>query len=468
MNYIECKIIAQELNALISDAKLQKVKENENGDFYLSFYKAGANFNVLLTVNPPYPRIHLTQKNAPKSHARNFTMYLRKHVVGKNVKRIISYEGERIIEIDFHGLKLVAEIFPRGGNVYVLHEDYSVNYSLVPVDFDVYEPPEDHEPPDIKPPDVPKDKLYNEVLGEKYAEKIENEEFEKLKSRAVKMLIKEQKRTCKKIVAVEKDLEKSENAHIYQNYADLIKTYFYDIKRGMTEYQCTNHETGEKIIIPLDEKLTPEENMKAYYKKAKKIKQGREYVKSNVKRAQEQGKTVLSFLERAKQSENLEQIKTVLDDMQKNKYLKRVAGNVLMKKGKSKEKEQTPFRKFTTETGHEIFIGRSDEENDKLTFTFANGRDFWFHVADYAGSHVVVPVKSNDEELDNAILSDAAQLAVHYSKAKGMAADVHFTRRKFVTKSKGMPKGMVNVSKFKTLFVKYDTERIRDLMEMNR
>ena len=468
MNYKECEIIASELNAVLSGSKFQKVKENENGDFYLSFYKSGTSYDLLLTVNPPYPRIYLTTAKPAKSNARNFTMYLRKHVIGKIVESVNAIQNERVVQIKFNELKLVAELFPRGGNVYVLNHNNNVLYSLIPVDFEVYSLSPAEKVPEIDAPDIPADRLYNEVLDEKYSSLIEEKDYNALKSRVVKMLNKEKKRAEKKLVNVKKDLNNSEKAGAFQKYGDLIKTYFYDIKKGMKEYTCIDHEAGENVKIPLDTKLSAEENMKMYYKKAKKIKQGREYVESNVKRAEQQLKTITRFYDSAQAANDLFEINSLLDNMQKNKFLRRVAGNVLMKKGKAKEQNNTPYRSFSTESGHEIFIGRSDEENDKLTFTFANGRDLWFHVADYAGSHIVVPVKTKDEEIDIGVINDAGLLAVHYSKAKGMDADVHYTLRKFVTKSKGMPKGMVNVSKFKTLFVKYDKERIRDLMEMNK
>ena len=126
-----------------------------------------------------------------------------------------------------------------------------------------------------------------------------------------------------------------------------------------------------------------------------------------------------------------------------------------------------PYRCVPTESGVNIYVGRNDEENDRLTFTFGKGRDIWMHVADYPGSHILVPMQSDTDELDFPDLRDAALITLHFSKAKGKDTDVTYTRRKYVTKSKGMPKGMVNVSKHKTLSVKYDSERIRDIMEMN-
>ena len=97
--------------------------------------------------------------------------------------------------------------------------------------------------------------------------------------------------------------------------------------------------------------------------------------------------------------------------------------------------------------GYEILIGKTDADNDHLTFEVADPRDWWLHVAGPAGSHVVI---RNPERLDEppaAVLERAAELAAWHSKARGShgKVEVHLCRVADVSKPRGYPPGMVQL-----------------------
>ena len=104
--------------------------------------------------------------------------------------------------------------------------------------------------------------------------------------------------------------------------------------------------------------------------------------------------------------------------------------------------------------GREVLVGRNSRENDELTFKVATGDDFWFHVAGYTGSHVIVRNPAKDTELESSLLIRAAQLAAYYSQARNSnKVEVHYTRRKFVSKPKRAKPGLVRLREFKTVTV---------------
>ena len=104
--------------------------------------------------------------------------------------------------------------------------------------------------------------------------------------------------------------------------------------------------------------------------------------------------------------------------------------------------------------GHEVLVGRSARENDELTFRVATGDDFWLHVADYTGAHVIVRNPGRADRLDEDTLLRAAQLAAYYSQARNShKVDVHYTRRKFVTKPRKARPGLVRLREFETIAV---------------
>ncbi len=102
----------------------------------------------------------------------------------------------------------------------------------------------------------------------------------------------------------------------------------------------------------------------------------------------------------------------------------------------------------------EILIGKGARENDALTFDVAAPEDFWFHVADYSGSHVLVRNPAKEKTLDESILVKAAQLAAYFSQARNSSkVEVHYTKRKHVTKPRRAKPGLVRLLDFKSIKV---------------
>lgn len=104
--------------------------------------------------------------------------------------------------------------------------------------------------------------------------------------------------------------------------------------------------------------------------------------------------------------------------------------------------------------GYQILVGKGARDNDTLTFKVASPQDFWLHAAGYAGSHVVV--RNPDRgEVPRSVLSHAAGLAAHFSKAReaGGKVEVHYCRVHEVSKPKGFPAGKVVLKKWKGLKV---------------
>jgi len=95
-----------------------------------------------------------------------------------------------------------------------------------------------------------------------------------------------------------------------------------------------------------------------------------------------------------------------LDTPQSSKFI--------VKKVNSEKKEKAFCRIFYTSLNETIWVGRNAKENDAITFKFSNGNDFWFHIQDYPGAHVVIHHPSPSEEA----IKKARLLAKYFSKAK--------------------------------------------------
>lgn len=123
------------------------------------------------------------------------------------------------------------------------------------------------------------------------------------------------------------------------------------------------------------------------------------------------------------------------------------------------------FRRFMSQGGFPIWVGRNQSENHRLTFQKARPDDWWFHVKAAAGSHVLLMTGKKNPNLDD--LLDAAQLAVFYSAASQSShVAVDYTRRKFVKKRPHGEPGQVLYQREKTLYVSPDPDRLRRLGAM--
>jgi hypothetical protein len=126
-----------------------------------------------------------------------------------------------------------------------------------------------------------------------------------------------------------------------------------------------------------------------------------------------------------------------------------------------------PYRRFVTARGLEIWVGRTAEENDALTFREGRPDDLWFHVKQYPGSHVLLRCGKTVPHPED--IQDAAELAAFYSKAGRHApVAVDYTPRKFVRRRPHGHPGQVFYTREKTLYVTPAADRLERLGAVSR
>jgi len=109
-----------------------------------------------------------------------------------------------------------------------------------------------------------------------------------------------------------------------------------------------------------------------------------------------------------------------------------------------------PYRVFRGPRGSRILVGRSAQDNHRLTFHISPPHAWWFHVRDLPGAHVVISDPDPPEE-DR---EEAARLAVWFSDARsGKSGEVWVTRRQHLRSVRGSP-GKVRILRGETRFVR--------------
>lgn len=96
--------------------------------------------------------------------------------------------------------------------------------------------------------------------------------------------------------------------------------------------------------------------------------------------------------------ENLSDIEDIKKELVLEGYMKE---KLKIKKGrKASQPEAVSFNpvKYRSKEGYEIYVGRNNTENDKLTFDYAQNFDIWLHVKNLHGSHVIIKNPAKCEE----------------------------------------------------------------------
>jgi predicted ribosome quality control (RQC) complex YloA/Tae2 family protein len=127
------------------------------------------------------------------------------------------------------------------------------------------------------------------------------------------------------------------------------------------------------------------------------------------------------------------------------------AGHIKEKRWRPKAGRSQPLA-VHSEDGLLILVGRNSRQNEEVTFRRAAPDDLWLHARGVPGAHVIV--KTGGQEVPEATLRQAAQLAAYYSQARDSAhVDVAYTERRHVRPIKGAGPGLVTYIREKTIRV---------------
>jgi len=80
------------------------------------------------------------------------------------------------------------------------------------------------------------------------------------------------------------------------------------------------------------------------------------------------------------------------------------------------------YKAFISSDGMEILAGNKDRDNDYLTLKVASAQDFWLHVADNSGAHVIVRNENKVKRLPKN--TSPSELTSHLSQKKRAWANI--------------------------------------------
>jgi predicted ribosome quality control (RQC) complex YloA/Tae2 family protein len=307
-----------------------------------------------------------------------------------------------------------------------------------------------------------------------FAEREERADEASLARRVGQALRKQRAAIERKRRLAAEDAAAGAKAAEWKRFGELVAANLAALRPGAASLSARDFATNEAVVVPLDPKLTPAENKDELFRRARKAERTAQKAAGELAEAEQRLVQHAALEARvAAVGEDSGALARLAEEPELARLLERFAPqpapSAAMPERKPREwrlgKTVLPTRLtpkvYRTADGLEVWVGKNDEGNDLLTTRLARGTDLFFHLEGNPGSHVVLRTEGKGEQAPPESVLDAAELAVHFSKAKNATrASVHVAAIKHVSKPSGAKPGLVYVSRGKTIQLRREPERL--------
>ncbi len=281
------------------------------------------------------------------------------------------------------------------------------------------------------------------LINQYYQDQINQQTFKQLHHQLQQKLASLLKKLRVKASNFTQRLQQSAEADQYRQQGDLLMAHLHQWQPGMKSITLKDFETENPVKIPLNPEKNAVQNAQYLYKQHQKLKRARSAVEPLLAEVQgeidylEQVEGSLNQLDTYESSQDLQALEEIREELIQQNYLKSSTQD-----NSSQSDESLPYQ-YVTPSGLEVWVGRNNRQNDRLTFRTAGDYDLWFHTQESAGSHVLLRLEPGTKP-DEADLQCAANWAAYYSRARlSEQVPVVYTEPKYVYKPKGAKPGMV-------------------------
>ena len=277
----------------------------------------------------------------------------------------------------------------------------------------------------------------------------------------LRLLTNAEARIKKKLDIQRSELVDCEKADVYKKYGDMITANLWQLSRGMKQaeiidYEVWDDETGEygRVVIDLDERLTPSGNAQKYFKKYAKARNAKVELARQIELGEAELAYIYTVFDALTRAETANDLAEIRDELYRSGYASRMKGYAAPKK-----QPAPTVAKFKTTNGFLVLCGKNNLQNEHITHKLADRNDYWFHAKGVPGSHVVMVTDGVEPDVQD--FTDAACIAAHYSKAAGGAqVPVDYLLVRHVRKVPGAKPGFVTYHTNWTAYVTPDEKAV--------
>ena len=452
MNDAELDLVFGELTGLVGQ-RLSHASQPRRDRIILRFEQG---LSLLMVPRGPHARIHYTGQRLPNPRQPfSFQGLIRARIDGP-LTRLHRVEADRIVELEFGDKTLILRLTGRSGGLWLVHAGNVVGgYDGPCLSLPIVAP---------RPsPGITRLARFEALPGlhgwnraaESWFHAEENGQVEYAREQAVLAGGRRHLARLERLVEnLEDDLRKSESSTELRRDADTLAASLWKVQRGQTQVELPDLEDpdGTRPIL-LNGRLSPGQNLEVLYQRARRME-----------------KVGVRSLERLIEVEErcrvLRHQIMAVENAPTPKPLDALA-RLLPRDGQPGEQERA--RLWNTWCGPNnarVLVGKNAAANRRLTFRHARGNDWWLHLRDLHGPHIILQVKNGVSPSLETILA-AAQIALIASKIDvGARVDVQYTRVKNVKPIPGEEGGRVMLTEERVLHVVRDSASPTDWVNL--
>jgi hypothetical protein len=299
------------------------------------------------------------------------------------------------------------------------------------------------------------------------------EDFDRMLARALR---EAEARLARRAGAAERDLIRARERRGDRRRAEILLAHFGAVPRGASRVGLPDpyaDSPGAEVQIPLDPSLSPQENAARLFQSAKRGERGEQVAEERLALCRKN----LAGLAQARRVIASVPPKEALASL--DTFLREAGIRVSSARGDGRNtrlgqdraatapRAERPGRRppgahksigprtFRTSDGWEVWVGRNNLDNDRITHRLSNPHDFWFHAHGYPGSHVILRRPSRQATPQRSTLIEAAELAAWFSQARKLTrVPVIYTERKFVSKPRRAKPGLAVCTREREILVR--------------
>jgi len=266
----------------------------------------------------------------------------------------------------------------------------------------------------------------NEAVAYAYRENERAAEWEETRRRAERDLGGRIKRLERQREALARRAAAYDRAEAYRRMGETLKYHLGSVARGAKTATLPDPYGGEAVVVELEPKLSPAENMERLFGLYRKAQRGRQAVAARL--------AVLEG-ELARLSAEREAVRHAPDLAALEAWRKEEAPAA---RAAPRRESAGPGRQYLSSDGFTVVVGRGAAENEEITFKLARSHDLWLHASQARGSHVIIRRPDKNKPVPRRTIEEAAAAAAYYSGDKHAGVvPVVVVERRHVRRARG-------------------------------
>ncbi len=470
LNWREIDRVLAELP--LEEAFVRQVYQPSHPVLVLELYRQGANFRLLFCFATPHLRLHSSSaRPANPSPPPRFAAFLRSRLRDGKILQAGQLGRERIVRLEVarggERLLLWARLWGGAANLIVTDPEGRILDALYrrpkrgEVSGGRFQPPTaaaaEAGADRFQAREFPGEGTYNQRVERHYAELEGAQERERLLGSARSRLERRENRILAGLETLRQRRESQGEPSQLRRCGELILANLQAVEPGTRWLTAEDFEAGgPPLRIELDPRLDPAQNAESYFRRYRKARAGLERLGEDIRSLERELEAVLR---KSQALENVEDPAALAELAAQEEAAKKAS------RARGEAKGDGPPGLAFASGMFRLLVGRSAAENDALLRRHVRGNDTWVHARDAPGAYVFIrSLPGKSVPLDT--LLDAANLALHYSKAKGSGkGDVYYTQVKYLRRAKEGPPGLVLPTQERNLHVRLDPQRLARLLD---